>query len=196
MFFKSKKTSSKTTENGTMTDNASQAQANATPPPLPATTTSELQKKAQRDGKAYSRGLIQAFGAVVAVCCRSKSHRSKTLAQIEELVTPAVLSGQFSLAEATHKENGLATPVAVVLWASVSDKVDQRLSANTPAKLQASDWKSGDIVWIVDAVGEKRMLEAMVRRLREKAWKGRLVKVQARNASGKLGTRIVQPATG
>jgi hemolysin-activating ACP:hemolysin acyltransferase len=196
MFFKSKTTTPKAGVDGAMKGNSEQAQtaATTTPPPLPATDASKLPKTAQRDGKAYSRGLIQAFGAIVAVCCRSRSHRGQTLAQIEELVTPAVLSGQFSLAEATHKENGLATPVAAILWASVSQKVDRLLSTGAPGKLQAADWKSGDIVWIVDAVGEKRMLELMVKSLREKAWKGHTVKVQARNAGGKLSVRILQSA--
>jgi hemolysin-activating ACP:hemolysin acyltransferase len=199
MFFKSKKSKDKEAQNeAASARDAGQAPAapSATSPPIPASASaSEVPKKGRGDARTYSRGVFQAFGAVVAVCCRSRSHRARTLAEIEEMVRPAVLSGQFSLAQATHRKNGLVAPVAAVLWASVSESIDRRLSSGAPAKLQDADWKSGNIIWVVDAVGDNRMLNAMVKRLREKTWKGRLVKVRARTASGKVNTRILQPAT-
>lgn len=198
MFFKSKKGATKEGEKSAAREPDKVQAIPATPvspPPVPASSASETPKRGRRDPKSYSRGVIQAFGAVVAVCCRSKSHRGRTLGDIEQMVRPAILSGQFSLAEATNKKNGMVTPVAAVLWASVSESVDRRLSSGEPAKLQAVDWKSGNIIWIVDAVGENRMLDAMVKRLREKTWKGRTVKVRARSTNGKLSTRVLQTAT-
>lgn len=198
MFFKSKKSGTKESEKSAAREpDKAQAipPAPASPPPVPASSASEAPKRGRRDPKSYSRGVIQAFGAVVAVCCRSKSHRGRTLGDIEQMVRPAILSGQFSLAEATNQKNGMVTPVAAVLWASVSQGVDRRLSSGEPAKLQAADWKSGNIIWIVDAVGETRMLDAMVKRLRERTWKGRTVKVRARSTNGKLSTRVLQTAT-
>ena len=170
--------------------------ATATPPPLPPSARAAAQPKTVRvNAQAYSRGVFQAFGAIIAVCCRSKSHRGRTLEQIAEVVTPAVISGQFSLAEATNKKDGLVTPVAAVLWASVSEAVDRRLTGGA-TKLQAGDWKSGNIIWIMAAVGDSRTVNAMVKRLREKTWKGRLVKARARNEkSGKSSMRILQTAT-
>ena len=198
MFFKSKNDKGNGDE-AAPAHGADQAQAapaaTATPPPLPPSASASAQPKTVRvDARAYSRGLIQAFGAVVAVCCQSKSHRRRTLEQIAEVVTPAVLSGQFSLAEATNKKDGLVTPVAAVLWASVSQAVDRRLSGGA-SKLQAGEWKSGNIVWIIDAAGDSRTVNAMVKTLREKTWKGRLVKARARNESGKSSMRILQTAT-
>ncbi|WP_295557632.1 toxin-activating lysine-acyltransferase [uncultured Hyphomicrobium sp.] len=197
MFFRSKTNKPKETANGAAIarDSVKEQAVTAASPRPDGTTASAPSKKALGEAKAYSRGVIQAFGAVMAVCCRSKSHRGKTLAEIEEKVAPAVLSGQFSLAEATHTKDGLATPVAAVLWASVSENVDRRLSSSATTTLKSEDWKSGNIIWIVDVVGDNRILKAMVKTLRENAWKGRLVKVRTRNASGKLGTRILQNAT-
>lgn len=198
MFFKSKKGATKEGEKSAAREPDKVQAIPATPvspPPVLASSASETPKRGRRDPISYSRGVIQAFGAVVAVCCRSKSHRGRTLGDIEQMVRPAILSGQFSLAEATNKKNGMVTPVAAVLWASVSESVDRRLSSGEPAKLQAVDWKSGNIIWIVDAVGENRMLDAMVKRLREKTWKGRTVKVRARSTNGKLSTRVLQTAT-
>jgi hemolysin-activating ACP:hemolysin acyltransferase len=175
-------------------DEAAPAAA-AMPPPLPPSARAAAQPKTVRaDAQAYSRGVFQSFGAIVAVCCRSKSHRGRTLEQIAEVVTPAVISGQFSLAEATNKKDGLVTPVAAVLWASVSEAVDRHLTGGA-TKLQAGDWNSGNIIWIMAAVGDSRTVNAMLKTLREKAWKGRLVKARARNESGKSSMRILQTAT-
>jgi len=194
MFFRSKKSTETQGDKETSSASASTSgpAASAATPATPKAGASDAQAK--KAGKAYSRGLLQAFGSVVAVCCRSKSHRARTLSEIEQLVSPAVMSGQFVLAEATHEKNGLATPVAAVLWASVSDAIDRRLSSGEPTRLQPSEWKSGNTVWIVDAVGDARMLNAMVKRLREKQWKGRLVKVRAKGTNGKFATRVVQAA--
>jgi hemolysin-activating ACP:hemolysin acyltransferase len=139
-----------------------------------------------------SRGIVHAYGAIITVLSRSKRHRNRTLAEIEEAVVPAVLSGQYSLAEARHDNSGVVRPVAAVLWASVSEDVDRRLAMDEAARLRSSDWMSGKIVWIVEAVGDTRMLDAMVKRLRDKLWKGRLVKVRTRTSNGKVSTRIVQ----
>lgn len=150
----------------------------------------------------YSHRVMQAFGAIVAVYMRSKSHREMRLADIESVVGPAVTTGQFSLAEATHKKNGLVTPVAIVLWASVSDAIDRELSTNParPLKLAVADWKSGDHVWIIEAIGEQRMLGAMLKQLQASAWKDRDVKMRAREDDGGvavrlLGTKAVARAT-
>jgi hemolysin-activating ACP:hemolysin acyltransferase len=142
----------------------------------------------------YSRGLLQAFGSVMAMCMRSKVHRRRTLADLEATVAPALLNGQFSLAEMKHQQNGSVTPIAAVLWASVSDDVDRRIAVEG-FRLQPSEWNSGKIIWVVEVVGDGRMLKAMVKRLREKAWKGRVVKICARGADGKWSGRLLQSGT-
>jgi hemolysin-activating ACP:hemolysin acyltransferase len=39
----------------------------------------------------------------------------------------------------------------LVLWASVSDEVAERLAAGT-TKLRPQDWKSGDKLWVVEVI--------------------------------------------
>ncbi|MCB1514330.1 MAG: toxin-activating lysine-acyltransferase, partial [Hyphomicrobiaceae bacterium] len=91
------------------------------------------------------------------------------IADLEWLVAPAVASGQFSIAEAQSKETGFAVPVACVIWASVSDEVDKRLmtEARQPLRLRADEWASGDVAWLVEAVGDPaavgRLLEAVLK---------------------------------
>lgn len=161
------------------------ASTSAEPATLPA---DEVQRRAE-----YSHRVMQTFGAIVAVYMRSKGHREMRLADIESVVGPAVTTGQFSLAEATHKKNGLVTPVAVVLWASVSDAVDQKLAAQPaqPLRLATTDWKSGDHIWIIEAIGEQRMLGAMLKQLQDSTWKGRGVKMRAKDGEGRIAVRLL-----
>lgn len=140
----------------------------------------------------YSHNLMRAFGSVLTVFSRSAEHRAKSLAELEAIVVPAITSGQFSLAEATHRDNGLVTPIAVVLWANVSPEVDARLAA-APEKLtlEPRDWRSGDIVWVVETVGDKSALTQTLQRQKTGMWKERTVKIRARDEDGRLVVRML-----
>jgi len=156
--------------------------------PAPATASApELDDAQKRKNAGASKLLAAAFGEVVTLLMRSHTYRNHTLADLEWLVVPAVSSGQFSLAEAQSKTSGLRAPVGLVLWASVSEAVDARLSSeiDKPLKLAPAEWKSGDIVWIVEALADPRMLEAMLKQLSAKQWAGREVKLRARGKDGK-----------
>src|SRR4029079_4132083 len=100
------------------------------------------------------------FGQVVSVLMRSSQHKHLALTDLEWLVVPALTAGQFAVANMKSKEGGPSVPAAVVLWASVSPEVDQRLSANlsAPIRLRPDEWKSGDILWLIEAVGDGRLL--------------------------------------
>ena len=86
--------------------------------------------------------------------------------------------------------------VGVLLWASVSPEVDRRLAAaqDVPIRLNPSEWRSGDIIWVVDAVGEPQMVQAMLRRMAEKDWQGRQVKMKARDKDGVLRVGLLGAA--
>ena len=133
----------------------------------------------------HAHRVMQAFGSIVAVYMRSPAHRNMRLSEIERIVGPAVVTGQFSLAEATHKENGLVMPVGVLLWGSVSLEIDRRLQAlkgDAPFTLAPREWKSGDIVWLVEVIGSKTVVDAMLRRQHETSWRGRTVRTRNADA--------------
>ena len=94
--------------------------AAAAAPPLDA---EEAKKRA-----AVSKHLLLSFGEIVSVLMRSPQFRAMPLTEVEALVVPAVMSGQFLVAEAQSKTKGFVTPVAIALWATVSREVDQRLA--------------------------------------------------------------------
>ena len=158
----------------------------------PALSEEELRKRA-----AASKLVSASFGEIVSVLMRSEHYKSYTLQDLEWLVVPAVLSNQFLLAEARAKGNGFTAPVGIVMWASVSAEVDQRLTANIaqPMRLKPEDWRSGDILWLVDAVGPAKLIGSMLQQLHAKVFKGRQVKLRAQGQDGKPAVRTMELKT-
>jgi hypothetical protein len=73
--------------------------------------------------------IASTFGEIIALLMRSPHYRYAFISDLEWMVMPAISSGQLVLGEARHKETGVAAPVAVIMWACVSDEVDARLTA-------------------------------------------------------------------
>jgi len=144
--------------------------------------TAPLTPEQKKDAAMASKLLMAGFGEIVSVLVRAQDYRARPIAALEEIAIPAVFSGQFSLAQAQSSFNGMVAPVGVVFWARVSPEVDQRLTeriATEPVRLQLPEWCGGQIIWIVDAVGEHKVVEAMLTRLLETDWKGQEVRLRA-----------------
>ncbi len=158
--------------------------------PQPALSAEELQKRA-----AASKHLMMSFGEIVSVLMRSPQFRQQPISDIEALVVPAVMTGQFVVAEAQSKSQGFVTPVAVALWASVSDEVDQRLSQDLdqPFKLAVQEWRSGPHPWIVMLAGDRRVLNPMLKQLQDTTLKGRPLKMRVQGQDGKVTVAAYRP---
>ena len=148
------------------------------------------------------------FSQVVSVLMRDPNFRKLRLADLEWLVLPPVMSGQFSLAQAPMqppgvkapgsgkegqesakaKDGGFLVPVAVALWASVSANIDKALSGNLDkqVRLHPAEWASGDNLWLMAVAGDQRALPTFLKRLRDEEFKGKQVKMRMRGADGKL----------
>lgn len=144
----------------------------------------EIQRRA-----AKSKQLQASFGGIVGLMMRNPEFRKSTLADLEHLVLPALVNGQFTIAEAQEKKSGLTRPVAAILWASVSEEVDQRLSETQDQllKLAPKEWKSGDIPWLIATVGDQRLIKALQQRLQETTLKDRPLKSRTTDKSDKAG---------
>lgn len=155
-----------------------------------------LTAQQRQDAAALSKTLSSAFGQIVSIFMRSPARRDLSLADLELAVLPALTAGQVSIAEAQSKVSGLMTPMAVILWASVSPEVDERIAAQAakPVLLGRADWTSGDIIWVMEAIGERRVLGEMFRRLAKDKWQGKRVKVRTRRSSGKSSAGNVERA--
>lgn len=144
--------------------------------------------EATRQAMLRSKAVAAALGGVVAVMIQSPDYRYNTLADLEWLVGPSISLQQFALVEAPVANGGHIVPVAAVLWAMVAPDVDARLSRelDRPIRLSPSEWKSGDIPWIVVAAGDRNAMAPLLQQLSESKFKGNPPKIRVRAADGKV----------
>ena len=163
MFFKSNKSEDEPKPEASVDDKSPAKVESAQGKP-----SAEESEEARRRA-AKSKQLQASFGEIVSLLMRSPQFRNVTLADLENLVVPAVTSGQFMIAKARSKASGLITPVAAILWASVSAEIDRKLSNNPdqPMKILAGNWKSGDILWPIITTGEPHFVAALMKQLNE-----------------------------
>lgn len=164
------------------------AASDAVPQPSPANEQEKVAVSSDVPGAAPTSSTVRqvdvTLGQIVTILMRSPQHRERPLADLEWLVVPAVLRGQYRVARA--QQLGIAVPVGVALWASVSTAVDQRLSdLSAPWRLQPDEWRSGDIPWLVELVADPPTQQALLKHLGETVFKGRGVKMRVRDADGK-----------
>jgi cytolysin-activating lysine-acyltransferase len=147
----------------------------------------ELAPEEAKRRAALAKHYAAIFGEAVSILMHSPQFAQFALADLDWLVVPAVMTGQFSITTAQSKVSGSTAAVAVVLWASVSDEIDKRLSASPgqSIRLGPKEWKSGQRIWVVAAVGDVRVLQAMLRRLEQKEWANKPVKMLARDKQGR-----------
>ena len=124
---------------------------------------------------------------------RSPHYRQYKLGDLEWLVIPPLMTGQFRIGEAKPETQGPSLPVAVVFWASVSPEVDKRLMEAKSASphLTPEEWKSGDILWLVHAAGEARFVRSVIDQLMKTTFKGREIKVLASNRDGNAKVHVL-----
>lgn len=162
----------------------------STPPPSAASA-----RKASPPGDARQLRLAQSFAQVVAVLMRDPAYKNLRVTDLEWLVLPPIMAGQFRLAHATRpteagevKQGGILMPVAAALWARVSPQVDKALSEtlDKPVQLGSAAWTSGDILWLLAVAGDRRATPAFLKQLQENEFKGKQVKMRLRSPDGKL----------
>ena len=163
---------------------ANGAAVQTTPPPI-------LDEKAQQ----FWRGKLAAanFGCAVSLFMRSPAHRHYTMADLEWCLLPALRLNQFMAGEAKLPD-GQAVPTALVLWARVSAEIDARLSAapRYPIRLHPNEWQSGDVYWIVDALGERNSVQQCIEALTRTAFQGKQFKILFPAGSEMLRTASAQ----
>lgn len=133
----------------------------------------------EQEGHLRSRATATALGEVIGALLRSDRHRRLRLQDIEGRFVPAMVLGQFAVAHAqVPSRPGETAPVAVIIWAMVSEAVDARLQRETgfPLTLGRDEWRSGNIAWIVDAAGPREAVHELVRQLSTQVLRGGIPK--------------------
>ena len=144
---------------------------------LPPAVSEEMRQKLAASEMQFAL----TFTRVVSVLLRSSHYKHYTLSDLEWLVMPPILTRQCAVLHA--EAGGLPVPVAVALWASVSPEVDGRLSQNVarPIRLRPDEWRSGEILWLIDVVGSAEASRQLLSRLQQEVFKGRQVKLRQKN---------------
>lgn len=131
----------------------------------PANTNGRLSEETKRKLAGAKTALQATFGQVVLAMSSVPRYRNQMISDLSHLVIDPLINDRIAIA--TPKEaGGLETP-AIAVWASVSPEVDARISEQTkagafPTRLKPEDWKSGDIVWLLDVIAPTRELATLV----------------------------------
>ena len=59
-----------------------------------------------------AKHIAASFGQIVTLLMRSPADKAITLQDLEWMVVPAIMTGQFAVADAQSKETGVVMPVA------------------------------------------------------------------------------------
>jgi cytolysin-activating lysine-acyltransferase len=158
---KKKKTSKETQENSVETEQPEQQAESTTPMPDEAKTLSNV------------------LGEIVWLMTRSTNHRYFFIADLEWMVLQPVALGQFRIFY------GEKHPVGVLFWAHVNEEVEERLKTGI-TKLSPADWRSGDKLWLIDAVTPFGSVQNMVDDLIQNVFPDEPFKYLQRDDQGKL----------
>jgi len=120
----------------------------------------------------------EVLGEIVWLMSQSHLHKQLFVSDLEWLVMTPMMLQQFRLFYDQQK------PVGVLFWASVNEEVEGRLAAGT-TRMRPQDWKSGDRLWVVEAIAPFGGAEEMVKDLKAKVFPGREIKVLAVGPKGK-----------
>lgn len=158
-----------------------------TAPASPAAPLSRAASDARKDSG-------QAFLKIVSMLMRTPATRGLTLADLDWLVMPALRNHQAVIAEARDKDGAVAGPIGMVLWATVSPAVDARLSSDFAPipRLAPDDWKSGDIAWVVAAIGPPEVVKTMVEQALTNVVPGGRIKVRTVTPEGAIVIKEVK----
>lgn len=110
-------------------------------------------------------GKIPLLGAVSWLMMQQSATRHTLLSELEWRVMPALVLDQAKL---FMRESA---PTAYVSWARLSADVAKRYQ-QAPHHLSASDWTSGDQIWIVDLCAPFGGMQEVVKDLRESVFPG------------------------
>lgn len=115
--------------------------------------------------KGQQLELLAVLGEVMALMIDSPVHHHLFVHDIEWLVIPPILHGQFRV----YKEDGV--PFAYASWAFLNVEAGSRMKSGQE-RLRPDEWNSGGQAWIVDLIAPYGRQEYVLKDLKENALKG------------------------
>jgi len=117
------------------------------------------------------------LGAAVMLFAASPTHRDLSIAQIEEMLRPAIQNGQLRLFLYGVR------PFGLVLWAYPSAAAAQKLVTGE-ARLSAAEWNTGSDAWLIDVIAPFGGGNDMVAKVRRDILAQKSLIVVRRSADG------------
>ena len=132
------------------------------------------------------RNISAMLGDIVGLLIHSPHNRHYAIADLEWLVIPAIVAGQVQMVEGLDPATGNRQPLAVALWANLSDDLDRHMRANLgkPHRLNPADWTSGSNSWLMLAAGEPRAMARLFETINQTRFKQTQLWIEQRAASG------------
>ena len=148
----------------------------------------ELPPDVARQRAMDAKLVAASFGEIVTLLMRTPTYRLHAIQDLEWMVGPAVMTGQFAVLEAQAKQTGLVSPIGAVLWAHVSPEIDARLSSqlDQPIRLAPPEWRSGTIPWIIITLGDQNVVAGILRQLATNVFKTEPARLRARTEDGRV----------
>jgi cytolysin-activating lysine-acyltransferase len=124
---------------------------------------------------------------IITLMLQSPNYRHFSLSDLEWMVFPPLKLGQVAMAEAKPDQSGSRQPLAVMFWAAVSAEVDKRIASNlsAPIRLRPDEWRSGDILWIADMIGDMNAGHMLIKNVLATTLAGRSVRVRSLDSDGR-----------
>lgn len=99
----------------------------------------------------------ETFGKVALAMVATPRYRHLSIGDLSHLVLDPLVRDRIAIAQPAKpgpEDGGLA---GIAIWASVSDEVDAKIREQIkagifPLRLQAADWNSGKINWLIDVI--------------------------------------------
>jgi len=127
--------------------------------------------------------ITEVLGEALLVLLNSNAHRLNFfVSDIEWLLLAPISKEQFRL-----YKDAQGKPVGLILWAFVNEEVDKRLQMGI-GKLGFNEWKSGEILWIIDLIAPLGGADKMLEELKDTIFQGKKFKYQSVDKEGNRTT--------
>lgn len=151
------------------------------------------------------------IGEIVWLMSQTPGHKQLQLQDLEWLLMPAIILGQYKLFRDTPPEGapaGSGRPVGAALWGYLDEAAEKRLK--TVGKLQPQDWgnnakldeaqglvrQPGGTLWLIEVIApfhtdENKQRDQMIGDLMQSAFKGQPFKLMHVNPETKKREELV-----
>lgn len=115
------------------------------------------------------RGRIHsAFGQAAMAMMVLPRYRHLPLSELSHVLMEPLIRDRVALASGkSDNDNGVNAATGIAIWASVSKEVDAKIREQVkagvfPVRLQAEEWTSGEINWLLDVIAPNQRLATSV----------------------------------